>query len=67
MRALGLTKIEPDDMLFVGDSVGELEPAKKLRIRSIGVLTGISSREERKTPRFSRFKTSLSLSKFRVD
>jgi phosphoglycolate phosphatase-like HAD superfamily hydrolase len=42
----GLTKIGPEDMLFIGDSVGELEPAKELRIRTIGVLTGIGSREE---------------------
>ena len=33
-------------MLCVGDSVGELEPAKKLQIKTIGVLTGISSKED---------------------
>lgn len=43
---VGLTKIDPEDMLCVGDSVGELEPAKKLRIKTIGVLTGISSKED---------------------
>jgi phosphoglycolate phosphatase len=44
--AIGLTKIDPEDMLCVGDSVGELEPAKKLGINTIGVLTGFSSKED---------------------
>ncbi len=44
--AIGLTKIDPKDLLCVGDSVGELEPAKKLGIKTIGVLTGFSSKEE---------------------
>jgi phosphoglycolate phosphatase-like HAD superfamily hydrolase len=44
--AIGLTKINPKDMLCVGDSVGELEPAKKLGIETIGVLTGFSSKED---------------------
>ncbi|MDH5788393.1 MAG: HAD hydrolase-like protein, partial [Candidatus Bathyarchaeota archaeon] len=44
--AIGLTKIDPKDMLCVGDSVGELEPAKKLGINTIGVLTGFSSKED---------------------
>ena len=44
--AIGLTKIDPEHMLCVGDSVGELEPAKKLGIKTIGVLTGFSSKEE---------------------
>lgn len=44
--AIGLTKIDPGSMLCVGDSVGELEPAKKLGIRTIGVLTGFSSKED---------------------
>ena len=43
---IGLTKIDPEDMLCVGDSVGELEPAKKLGIRTIGVLTGMSSKDD---------------------
>ena len=43
---IGLTKIDPEDMLFVGDSVGELEPAKKLQIKTVGVLTGMSSKED---------------------
>jgi phosphoglycolate phosphatase-like HAD superfamily hydrolase len=43
---IGLTKTNPKDMLCVGDSVGELEPAKKLGIRTIGVLTGLSSKED---------------------
>ena len=44
--AIGLTKIDPGDMLCIGDSVGELEPAKKLGIKTIGVLTGFSSKED---------------------
>jgi len=44
--AIGLTKIDPRDMLCIGDSVGELEPAKKLGIKTIGVLTGFSSKED---------------------
>lgn len=43
---IGLTKIEPRDMLCVGDSLGELEPAQKLQIRTIGVLTGMSSKKD---------------------
>lgn len=44
--AIGLMKIDPADMLCIGDSVGELEPAKKLGIKTIGVLTGFSSKED---------------------
>lgn len=43
---IGLTKIDPEDMVCIGDSLGELEPAKKLQITTIGVLTGISSKED---------------------
>ena len=43
---LGLTKLEPEDMLCVGDSVEELEPARGLGIETIGVLTGFSSKED---------------------
>ncbi len=43
---IGLTKIESKDLLCIGDSVGELEPAKKLQIKTIGVLTGMSNKEE---------------------
>jgi len=38
--------MDPKDMLCIGDSVGELEPAKKLGIETIGVLTGFSSKED---------------------
>jgi phosphoglycolate phosphatase-like HAD superfamily hydrolase len=41
-----MTKLDPKAMFFVGDSLGELEPAKKLQIEAIGVLTGFSSKEE---------------------
>jgi len=44
--AIELTKINPKEMLCVGDAVGEIEPAKKLGIRTIGVLTGFSSKED---------------------
>jgi len=44
--AIGLTKIDPEDMVCIGDSVGELEPAKNLGIRTIGVLTGFSNKED---------------------
>lgn len=43
-----LTNIDPEDMIFIGDSLGELEPAKQLKIRAIGVLTGFSSKEDMK-------------------
>lgn len=43
---LGLTKMEPEEMLCVGDAVSEIEPARKLGINVIGVLTGFSSRED---------------------
>jgi len=38
--------MDPKDMLCIGDSVGELELAKKLGIETIGVLTGFSSKED---------------------
>lgn len=44
--AIRLTKIDPKEMLCVGDAVGEIEPAKKLGIRTVGVLTGFSSKED---------------------
>ncbi len=44
--AIGLLGIAPEDMLCVGDSVEELKPAKRLGIRTIGVLTGFSSKED---------------------
>lgn len=44
--AIELTEIDPEDMVCIGDSVGELEPAKKLGIETIGVLTGFSSKED---------------------
>jgi len=43
---VGLTKIEPEDMLCVGDSVSELKPARDLGIETIGVLTGFGSKED---------------------
>lgn len=43
---IGLMKINPKDMLCVGDSVGELQPAKELGIKTLGVLTGFSSKED---------------------
>ena len=43
---VGLTKLDPKDIVCVGDSLGELEPAKKLQMTTVGVLTGISSKGE---------------------
>jgi phosphoglycolate phosphatase-like HAD superfamily hydrolase len=39
-------KMDPKNMLCVGDSVSELLPAKKLGIKTIGVLTGFSNKED---------------------
>jgi phosphoglycolate phosphatase-like HAD superfamily hydrolase len=44
--AIGLMKIHPADVLCIGDSVDKVEPAKKLGIKTIGVLTGFSSKED---------------------
>jgi phosphoglycolate phosphatase len=44
--AVGLIKKDPKEILCIGDSVGELEPAKELGIKTIGVLTGFSSKED---------------------
>jgi len=44
--AVGLTRTEPEEMLCIGDSVTELEPARDLGIETIGVLTGFSSKED---------------------
>jgi phosphoglycolate phosphatase-like HAD superfamily hydrolase len=46
--AIGLTGIDPEEMLCIADAVSELEPAKNLGIRTIGVLTGFSSNEDMK-------------------
>jgi len=43
---IGLMRIDPKDILCVGDSVSELQPAKELGINTIGVLTGFSSKED---------------------
>ena len=43
---IGVTKSDPENMVCIGDSVGELEPARKLHMTTIGVLTGISGKEE---------------------
>jgi len=42
---IGLTKIDPKNMLCIGDSIGELQPARELGIKAIGVLTGFDSKE----------------------
>lgn len=44
--AIALIGMDPKEMLCVGDSVGEIEPAKKLGTETIGVLTGFSSKED---------------------
>ena len=43
---IDLTRIDPGEMICVGDAVGEIEPARKLGMRVIGVLTGFSSKED---------------------
>ncbi len=44
--AIDLTGIDPEEMVCVGDAVGEIEPGKRFGMRAIGVLTGFSSRED---------------------
>lgn len=44
--AIRLAKLDPRKMVCVGDAVEEIEPARKLGIRVIGVLTGFSSKED---------------------
>lgn len=44
--AIALLGINPNEMLCVGDAVGEIDPARKLGIKVIGVLTGFSSKED---------------------
>jgi phosphoglycolate phosphatase-like HAD superfamily hydrolase len=43
---IGSMRLDPHDMLCVGDSVSELHPAKELGINPIGVLTGFSSKQD---------------------
>lgn len=61
--AIGLTKMDPEDMLCIGDSVGELEPAKKLGIETIGVLTGFSSKEDMESASISTIQNLTQLVK----
>ncbi|HKZ92992.1 MAG TPA: HAD family hydrolase [Candidatus Bathyarchaeia archaeon] len=60
---IGLTKIDPKEMLCVGDAVGEIEPAKKLGIKTIGVLTGFSSKEDMENASISTVKDLTELVK----
>jgi phosphoglycolate phosphatase-like HAD superfamily hydrolase len=60
--AIGLTKIDPRQMLCIGDSVGELEPAKKLGIKTIGILTGFSSEKDMKDASISTIQNLTQLS-----
>jgi len=43
---LELTQLNPREILCVGDSIDELEPAKRLHMITIGVLTGRGTKEE---------------------
>lgn len=43
---IGLTQTDPDQMVCVGDSADEVEPARRMQMTAVGVLTGISSRED---------------------
>jgi phosphoglycolate phosphatase-like HAD superfamily hydrolase len=44
--AVALTKTKPEETLCIGDSVTELKPAKDLGIKTIGVPTGFSSKQD---------------------
>jgi phosphoglycolate phosphatase-like HAD superfamily hydrolase len=55
--AIALLKLNPDEMLCVGDAVSEIEPAKKLGINVIGVLTGFSSKEDMQKASISTIKS----------
>jgi len=61
---IGLTKVDPKHMLCIGDSVGELEPAKKLGIKTIGVLTGFSSKEDMESTSISTIQYLTQIVKF---
>jgi phosphoglycolate phosphatase-like HAD superfamily hydrolase len=61
--AVELTRIDPGDMLCVGDAVGEIDPARKLGIRVIGVLTGFSSKEDMESASISTVKDIAELAK----
>jgi phosphoglycolate phosphatase-like HAD superfamily hydrolase len=61
--AIGLTNIDPKEMLCVGDAVSEIEPAKNLGIRAIGVLTGFSSKEDMENASISTVKDLAELVK----
>lgn len=43
---IGLTEVNPKNMVCIGDSSGELEPASRLKMTTVGVLTGMGSRED---------------------
>jgi phosphoglycolate phosphatase-like HAD superfamily hydrolase len=59
---IGLTRIDPEKMLCIGDSVGELEPAERLGIKAIGILTGFSSEKEMKDVSISTIQNLTQLS-----
>jgi phosphoglycolate phosphatase len=44
--AIGLMKIGPKHISCIGDSVEELQPARELGIKTIGVLTGFSNKKD---------------------
>jgi phosphoglycolate phosphatase-like HAD superfamily hydrolase len=51
---IGLMKMDSKDMLCLVDSVWELLPAKKLGVKTIGVLTGFSNKEDMKKASIAR-------------
>jgi len=61
--AIELIQIDPKEMVCVADAVGEIEPAKKLGIRAIGVLTGFSSKEDMESASISTIKDLAELVK----
>jgi len=44
--AIALLGMNPNEILCIGDAVGEIMPAKQLGINVIGVLTGFSSKQD---------------------
>jgi len=54
--AIELARIDPEEMLCVADAVSEIEPAKKLGIKAVGVLTGFSSKEDLENASISTIK-----------
>lgn len=46
LKCLEELKANPEEAIFVGDSVSDMEAGKKARLFTVGVLTGVGSRED---------------------